>query len=403
MSKKIGLLGLYASRNLGDTAIQRAVIDNLSARIPGAQFIGICPDPEDTRLTFGIDCVDLAGRPVISTGAQSGGSSLASVIPWRVRTTAKRLATAASIRRCLEGLDLLVLSGGGQLDEFWGGPWEHPWRLFLWTQLARLRRVPVASLGLGMDVLKSGPGRWLSVSAMRAASVRTFRDTGTAAAIESFGLRAPYTVIPDLAFSLMLPAASTPRVASAAKFVAVSAISDRALVSDVASAHDSYVSSLAAACRGWMERGFKIRFVCSQPQMDLPVIERVVALLPAAGGGADWEIAQTSTVTSYVDAVRGAEFVVASRLHGLILALLAETPVLAVVGNRKVQQLMSDVGLNDYTVPLANLTPAALSDVAARIGERRATLDAAIVAYNTQARQALTAVYDRVAGLLART
>jgi polysaccharide pyruvyl transferase WcaK-like protein len=403
MTKKIGLLGLYASRNLGDTAIQRAVIDNLSARIPAAQFIGICPDPEDTRQTFGIDCVDLAGRPLTATGAQSGGSPLAAVIPWRVRTAAKRLATAASIRRCLMGLDLLVLSGGGQLDEFWGGPWEHPWRLFLWTQLARRRRVPVASLGLGMDVLQSRPGRWLSVSAMRAASVRTFRDTGTAAAIEGFGLRASFTVIPDLAFSLMLPAARAAPAASAAKFVAVSAISERALVSDVASAHDGYISSLAAACLDWMARGLKVRFVCSQPQMDLPVIERIVALLPAAGGGADWEIAQTSTVASYVDAVRGAEFVVASRLHGLILALLAETPVVAVVGNRKVQQLMNDVGLTEYTVPLASLTSTALRDVAARIGERRAALAASIVAYNTQARQALAAVYDRVAGLLTQT
>lgn len=402
MSTKIGLLGLYASRNLGDTAIQRAVIDNLSARLPDAQFLGICPDPEDTRATFGIDCVDLAGRPVNSTGTKAGGGALASVIPWRVRTVAARLAIAASIRRCLTGLDLLVLSGGGQLDEFWGGPWEHPWRLFLWTQLAKHKGVPVASLGLGMDVLKSRPARWLSVAAMRAASVRTFRDTGTAAAIESFGLRAPFTVIPDLAFSLKIPVPAAPSSASVARFVAVSAISDRALVSDVASAHDSYISNLAAACRGWVARGLKIRFVCSQPQMDMPVLERVIALLPAPGGRSDWEIAQTATVPSYIDAVRGADFVVASRLHGLILALLAESPVIAVVGNRKVRQLMGDVGLSDYTVALAALSPVALSEAAARIDVRRAALHEAIVIYNTEARRALAAVYDRVAGLVAR-
>ena len=51
MATRIGLLGLYASRNLGDAAIQLAVIANLRQRFADAEFVGICPDPDDTRAT----------------------------------------------------------------------------------------------------------------------------------------------------------------------------------------------------------------------------------------------------------------------------------------------------------------------------------------------------------------
>ena len=85
MSKRIGLLGLYASRNLGDTAIQQAVIDNLSARIEQAEFIGICPDPEDTRSTFGIQCVDFTGeRHAGDEHASRPTGRLSELVPWRV-------------------------------------------------------------------------------------------------------------------------------------------------------------------------------------------------------------------------------------------------------------------------------------------------------------------------------
>jgi polysaccharide pyruvyl transferase WcaK-like protein len=403
MSKRIGLLGLYASRNLGDTAIQQAVIDNLSARIEQAEFIGICPDPEDTRSTFGIQCVDFTGeRHAGDEHASRPTGRLSELVPWRVRATWARVRALPGIRRCTAGLDLLVLSGGGQLDEFWGGPWNHPLQLFVWTRLARLQGVPVAAIGLGMDVLESRAARWLCVAAMRASCVRAFRDSGTAAAIAEFGLREPLMVAPDLAFSLRVPPVeSASRPTGLPPFVAVAAISDRALVSQVASAHGNYIGHLATACRDWLARGLHVRLVCSQPQMDLPVIERIAAQLPPSDSGQRWEIAETTSVAGYLDAVRGAELVVASRLHGLILALLAESPVIAVVGNRKVQQLMRDVGFNDYCVGLPDLTAAALLQVAGRIRQQRGSLVEVIVRYNSHARRSLAAMYDQVAGLLA--
>jgi len=402
MSTRVGLLGLYASRNLGDAAIQLAVIDNLSRRLPQAEFLGICPDPDDTRQTFGIDSVDFAGRPGTEGGGSGESGLMSRIVPWRIRTAARRVAELPGVRRCVAGLDLLVLSGGGQLDEFWGGAWNHPLQLAVWTRLARLHRVPVAALGLGMDMLETRAGRRFCVSAMRASNIRAFRDSGTAAAMERFGLRAPIDVIPDLAFGLPTPSralGSEPR--GRAPVIAVATISGKALSAQLADAHERYVVGLASACRRWLEEGAFLRFVCSQPAMDLPVVERVVSLLPRAQDGARWQIAETPTVASYMEAARGAELLIGSRLHGLILALLVGCPVIAIAGNRKVEQLMRDVDLADFTVGLDAAAASALAAAADRVRRERNSLIDGIRRYNTRARTALESIFDRVGALVA--
>lgn len=399
MATRIGLLGLYASRNLGDAAIQLAVIGNLRQRFGDAEFVGICPDPEDTRATFGIDSVNFAGQP--SSGEAASTGRLAALVPWRIRTTLRRAAELPGVRRCISGLDLLVLSGGGQLDEFWGGPWNHPLQLYVWTHLARRRGVPVAALGLGLDVLESRAARYLCVSAIRAASVRAYRDTGTARAMEGFGMRAPHVVIPDLAFALEAPAASTKFAApDDSPLIAVAAISGKALSGKFAAAHGAYLAHLAAACRQWIEEGARLRFVCSQPTMDLPVIESLIGLLPQPRASGRYEIAETPTVDEYMQAVRGASFLVASRLHGLILAFLVGCPAVAIAGNRKVTQLMQDIGMAPFTLGMDALTPGAIERVAAPIPGGRASLAEAIGAYNAGARAALARVFDEIAGLV---
>ena len=51
--------------------------------------------------------------------------------------------------RVLRKQDLLVVSGGGQLDDKWGGPWVLPYALCKWVLLARAARVPCAVVSVG--------------------------------------------------------------------------------------------------------------------------------------------------------------------------------------------------------------------------------------------------------------
>ena len=48
--------------------------------------------------------------------------------------------------RFLRTQHLLVVSGGGQLTEEWGGAWQHPFGLFKWAILAQSSRECLMSL-----------------------------------------------------------------------------------------------------------------------------------------------------------------------------------------------------------------------------------------------------------------
>ena len=105
--------------------------------------------------------------------------------------------------------DLLIVSGGGQLDEEWGGPWGHPYALFKWAVLARIARVPFAVASVGACKITSTFSRLFLSAALSLAQYRSYRDMNSKKAAARLLRRAVLDpVIPDIAFSL--PSAEVP-------------------------------------------------------------------------------------------------------------------------------------------------------------------------------------------------
>src|SRR5690606_39210187 len=104
----------------------------------------------------------------------------------------------------LKKVDTLVVSGGGQLDDYWGGPWGHPYALAKWTLLARLMRRRVVVLSVGFGTLESRMSRLLTRIALRWAHYRSYRDEGSRRLMRAAVFRPADAdpVLPDLAFSL---------------------------------------------------------------------------------------------------------------------------------------------------------------------------------------------------------
>jgi len=139
--KRIGLLTPYSGGNFGDAAIQDAVIMNLRQRIPDAQIIGITFDPADTGRRHGIRSypIDASSYPVsanIDSDVTDGPPARevskrqqSPVVRLGQRVLQRALATLrgwgregrhiADTVRVLRELDLLIVSGGGQLDEYY--------------------------------------------------------------------------------------------------------------------------------------------------------------------------------------------------------------------------------------------------------------------------------------------
>lgn len=399
-SVRVGLLGMYASANLGDTAIQTAVMQAMRERRPDVEFVAICTDPADAVRTFGLRAHDVSGlchpidppkhgAPVVD--AQDG--------PWsRAPRPLQLVATAWRTRRITRELDMLLVSGSGQIDDFWGGPWEQPFRLLAWSMAARRQRKPVAYFGVGVDQLLTRAGRRLCAAALAQAQLRVLRDAGSLTALRALGFDEDCGVCPDPAFYLRAPDATAG--ATEPPFAVMSPIARQAWPGASDETYAAYLQSLSAAADLLQQRGLEVRFVCSQTRMDPPLVSRVQAAMRSDAGAT--RVITPDSVDGYLRAVQGARVVVASRLHALILALVAGTPVVGVSYARKVTQQMADAGLADCCIELATLDGRQLLEridhVLARGDAMRSHIDATVADFHTQ----LAQQFDRLAALLPR-
>jgi polysaccharide pyruvyl transferase WcaK-like protein len=333
-SLRIGLLGPYSSRNLGDTATQLTVMHQLRARLGAVSFVGIAPEPDNTLSSLGISAF-----PLYDDGAAAG------TLPVGVHASAWPRWRA--MLQLVGQLDLLVVSGGGQLDDFWGGPWSHPWAMLLWTSCSRLRNVPVCYLGVGVDHLHHPLSRRFSVLALRLAQHRSFRETDSRTLLQSLGLKAASEVCPDLVFALE----PSLKGDAAAPFAVISPISRKTWSKSPTAVHDNYMTCLIAAGQALAAQGLHLRIAVTQPAMDsADAIALATALRHRGVNGVT--VAPIATVDDFLRAVHGARLVVASRLHAVILALIVGCPVVALAHLPKVERVMRDADIGDYCLPL---------------------------------------------------
>ena len=130
-----------------------------------------------------------------------------------------------SAYRFARKLDLLILSGSGQLNEEWGGPWGLPYAIFRWAMLAKLAGTPFAVASTGAGMLESRLTRWFLKNALQTACYRSYRDEGTKALLTHWEFTRNDPIVRDMAFSLdPTPYLSARRKSDPQRVVAVSPI-----------------------------------------------------------------------------------------------------------------------------------------------------------------------------------
>ena len=231
------------------------------------------------------------------------------------------------------------MSGGGQLDEEWGGPWGHPYALFKWAVLAKIARVPYAIASVGACKLTSSLSRLFLSAALRMARYRSFRDKHSrelAAALLQSAANDP--VVPDLAFTLPPPTTGRPLSTSADSrtVVAISPIAyakPRNWPHQNHDLHKRYIHQIAQVITDLIRRGSFVVIVWSSLGDDQSVIAE---LLDHLADDCRMEVARQvliPTITSWQDfvaAVGKVDFLIASRLHSAILGFITQTPTVAI-------------------------------------------------------------------------
>ena len=421
----IAILGPFGWGNLGDAAIQDSVIAQVSARrtdVRIVRIIGVSLVPADTRARHGIETyaydtdayVNRRRDAPAEVGAPGSAASRWQAFLGRVRHSMSwrfpriwRIVCEARhalyIARILGDVHVLVISGGGQLDEFWGGPWHHPFTLFKWTAIARLTRTTVAFLSVGAGSITSPLSRWFLRRALRVARYRSYRDAGSKAIVrDRLGADFDDPVVPDMAFGL--PVAPGPPPADPAKRLVVAVgplpyCDPRIWPKKDGPTYERYVDVLADFCQRMMLADATLRFFVGETQQDPPVIGDVLDRLASRGvdrSSPRIVAARIQSVGELISCLSDADIVVASRFHGALLSLLLRRPVLALSYERKVRQLMADLGQSRFCLDIEGATIGEVMRLCAEIQAERRAIRNDLDVRVAKASSEVLAQFDRV-------
>jgi polysaccharide pyruvyl transferase WcaK-like protein len=383
----IALLTPYTGSNLGDGAIQEAVIYNTRQRFPDAEILLFTTDPtQTTRLhglpSFPITAIHISGYSTTLLRSSSeicapmaNASSRFEFIKQRLK--ASRLAyrllrvpycfykvfrygipmLVGELRHLavtfgkLKKLDLVLVSGGGQIDDYWGGAFGHPYTLFKWSLLARMARKPVAFLSVGVCDLESRFTNFFVKQALRIAAHRSYRDQKSKDMVRQFSFTKADWVFPDLAFSFPKERRKSDRTSTVKSTQPIVGVSPIAYLSSFdwprkeLTVFERYLDNLRSFALALLQKGATIiLFATDAPDKKVVSVLRAQLQneLPPDKAQQIREVAP-ETVDELFSEFQQMDYVVASRLHGIILAHLALIPVLAISYDRKVDTYMEDV------------------------------------------------------------
>lgn len=420
--RRIGLLSPCGWGNLGDAAIQDATITAIRRRHPEASIVGFTLNPADTARRHGIGAYPLSGYsqrtyPIETGDAPARLADRVDAVLARLQRLrfcyrlggALRAVAAFTLRepqhawgalKRVRALDLLLVSGGGQLDEYWGGPLGHPYVLWKWSLLARLAGTPIQMLSVGVGELHSALSRRFVRAALRRAAYCSLRDARSRELLSAWRLPDAFPVVPDLAFGI-LPAngdrhriTETARVTNLTVGVSPIAYGDPVVWPMPApAAYARYVGVLAAFVSWLLEAGHAVTLFATDGP-DHQTVRQIRGQVSAPD--TNLRTLDDDSLERLLETLDRLDLVVASRLHGVVLAHLSHCPVLALSYDWKVDRHMSEMGQDAYSLPIDEITlrslTARFSALAAHADQVRSAVEPMLTRYRDEVEQQ----FDRV-------
>lgn len=417
--------------NLGDAAIIESFLAGLLRRSPGAEIVGFTLNPADTRVRHGVEAYTCGAfslphytirrAPRNARSAEDGAArdevprlrplrrAVAAVAALPGARQGRRVASMAvaevrhrrEVARRLAGFDHVVVSGGGQLDEFWGGPLGHPYTLYRFSHAARRAGARFDVLSVGTGSLSTALGRRFVRRALAGAGYRSFRDERSRALAAAAGAADTDPIVPDLAYAL--PLAPVPRTDPGRRRIGIAPMcyaDPRVWPRPDAARYAHHLRSMAAIATRAVRDGHEVALFGTDRPDAAPVAEcHAIAADPLTGDErARLRVVPLDGVAPLMAALATFDVVVAARFHGVLLAHVVGCPVLAVSHERKVATLMSELGHDAYCAPIDELDPVAASATLGQLLARRDAVAAEIREVAAAYRRRADAQFDTVFG-----
>ncbi|MFL5488407.1 MAG: polysaccharide pyruvyl transferase family protein [Gemmatimonadaceae bacterium] len=384
---RIGVIYPSGWGNLGDEAILQATFEGLREQWPDASLHAFTLHPERTAANHRVEADYLTGinrpmfgsprdyAPLLVRITRAVARRTSSIPLVRTATAFGEALTAAvvyetaAMKRAwqwLQTADLVLAAGGGQLDAVWGGTWGQPYALARWAWLARRARVPFAFLSVGYGGVPNGLSKRMLRYAVANATYCSVRDIGSRVLALQLGVRSDLPVVPDLAFALEPEAPLPPR--RPGYDVAISPmvyLRPTSWPREDSAKYQGYVALWAELVADRIARGDRVHLFVSDPA-DMGAVDDVLARLDEKTR-TSCSIARATTPDALLEFFRGMDVVLSSRLHGVLLAIVACRPVLALSHERKVRAVMTDAGVASFCVDLNSATLGSVSEGIAQL------------------------------------
>lgn len=346
---KVALFGLFGSGNLGNEGSLDAMLGFLRAAQPAAEFVCVCPEPEEVERRLGIRCFAINWYR-----SAEGEPRLKAVLRKAIGKVVDAVRTYRWVRR----YDVVIVPGMGVLEATLPiRPWGFPYALLLVLISGRLCGRKVALISVGAEVTGQPVTRWVMKTAARLASYRSYRDEHSAQAIQQMGVdTSADRVYPDLAFALRTPrdARVQPRTVGVGVMAYHGRYADRGRAEEIQS---GYLTTISAFVKWLVDGGYRVRLFTGDPSD-----QAVAAAVTSAVRRTSPNIAADSLVTvaaasltEVIDQMATVELVVASRFHNVISALRAGRPTISISYATKNDVLMESMGLQAYCQSIRSL------------------------------------------------
>jgi polysaccharide pyruvyl transferase WcaK-like protein len=427
---RIGVFGHVGNQNLGDEALVAAVIQNVRRLCPTAEVVGFAGRPSDTRERHNVEAFPIRrtnGRSHAVTSESGGAPLTAPSLATRARAMLKRVPFVRQIvrgaravgravaaipaevgfvaraYRNLRDIDLLLVAGSGQLNDYWAGPWGFPYTLLKWALLTRCTGTKLAFLSLGAGPLTTRLGRFFIKQTLTLADYHSYRDEDSRRLIASLAIPGDHPVVPDLVFSLDIARPVPPRVARGRRVVGINPMpcfDDSYYPESDPLVFGTYAHTLAAFADWLVARDYTVRWFGTQLIADHPMIDRVRAMM-REGGRTERVIADPiGSFEQLIGVLDSMDFVVATRYHGSLLSLVRQKPVLTIAYHPKSLELMRQVGEGAYGLDIKQLTLPALQQRFVALEEHAGDFVATVGEQLPAIRTALQGQYQRALELV---
>lgn len=358
------LYGHFGSGNIGNDSSFEAALHHIRKLAPQADLICVCNGPDEVARRFHINAIPIDVSERHGREGAEPGRGLISFVSRAARRVFDEINFWVKRPAWFSSVGIFIVVGTGAVDDMAiRRPWNAPYDLYKWCKCAKLGGARVVFLSVGVGPIVNRTSRFLMLKALRLADYRSYRETFALRYLDSVGFdTSGDSLYPDLVFSLPeeYTAPPAPTVTST-RTVGLGIINYFGWRHDPRTGlavHEEYMSKIKSFVSWLLDKGYSIRFLVGDSTDRQPLHEIVAHAEKVCRSGTANRIlvSEISTVNDLFQQIALSDYVVASRFHNVVCALMLLRPVVSLGYHEKNVALMTEMGLQDQCQHIEHFT-----------------------------------------------